>query len=246
MKLDIAELRAGFRRESLCLQFVRPSARAVLEEIIDHDRFPGATDPVPLDLLWLLIRMTKPSKVLQLGTLIGYSAILIAETLAQNERGHLITVDPDASGHALARDWARNAGLSSWIDFVDDYSTGSETASVMASEAPFDLIYLDASHAYEETLRELDLLLLQDGWLADHGVLVAHDASVFAREYDPTRMGGVRRALDEWIDDHPGLTHHMIFEPPLWPSQPGLAILARRHGFATPTTSEGTPGFSRP
>jgi predicted O-methyltransferase YrrM len=228
MNLDFAAIRAGFRRESLCLRAARPTTRAVMDEIIDHDRFPGATDPAPLDLLWLLIKKVKPSKVLQLGTLIGYSAILIAETLAQNERGHLITVDPDRTGHALARDWARRAGLSSWVDFVDDYSTGPETALVLAGAAPFDLVYLDASHAYEETLRELDLLLLNGGWLADHGILVAHDASVFARQYDPTHRGGVRRALDEWIDDHPRLMHHMIFEPPLWPSQAGLAILARR------------------
>ncbi len=225
---SLDELRAGFRRDSFCLAFTRPSARAVLEEIIDHDEFPGATDPATLNLLWMLVRTTQPIRLLQLGTLIGYSAILVADTLAQNGRGHLITVDPDTQSHSLARESAKQADVLSWIDFIDDYSTGEKTESVMAEAAPFDLIYLDASHAYEETLQELDLLLLPGGWLADHGILLIHDASVNAREYDPTSKGGVRRALDEWIAAHPGLTHHFILERPLWPSPPGLALLSRR------------------
>ena len=51
----------------------------------------------------------RPRNVLQLGTLIGYSAIVIADTLAQNGTGHLVTVDPDQSGHELAGIWADRA-----------------------------------------------------------------------------------------------------------------------------------------
>ena len=54
MNIDIDALRAGFRRESLCLQFVRPRREQVLDEIIDHERLPGATNPIRLDFLWLL------------------------------------------------------------------------------------------------------------------------------------------------------------------------------------------------
>ena len=230
MNIDIDALRAGFRRESLCLQFVRPETRAVLDEIIDHERFPGATDPIPLDFLWLLTRAMRPRNVLQLGTLIGYSAIVIADTLAQNGTGHLVTVDPDQSGHELAGIWADRASLSDRIRFVEGYSTDERTALAVADAGPFDLIYLDSSHAYDETRRELNLILSPQGWLAPHGLLVAHDASDFARQYDVANAGGVRRALDEWIDANPSRSHHLILEPPLWQSLPGLAILSRRSG----------------
>ncbi|MEY2504751.1 MAG: hypothetical protein QOG27_1031, partial [Verrucomicrobiota bacterium] len=63
-----------------------------------------------------------------------------------------------------------------------------------------ELIVLDSSHEYQATLDELDL------WypaLAAGGLLILHDVSRFAVDFDVTKQGGVLRAFTEWRKAHP-------------------------------------------
>ena len=202
----------------------------MLDAIIDHPRFPGATDPSALALLGMLVRILQPRRVLQLGTHIGFSSMIIADVLTHNSQpGHLFTVEPDASAHALARAFAAQAGLAATLTFLDGASTDPWITQALQAAGPFDLIYLDASHAYAATLAELSLIGEQGGWLAEAGLLVLHDAAREAVRWDPTGQGGVRRALDEWIAPRAAAYQFFIFEPPLWPNACGLGLLARRH-----------------
>jgi hypothetical protein len=38
------------------------------------------------------------------------------------------------------------------------------------------------------------------------GIVLLHDASLFATAFDPSAEGGVRRALAEWLPRHPEMT----------------------------------------
>ena len=63
-----------------------------------------------------------------------------------------------------------------------------------------ELIFLDSSHEYRQTLDEIE------AWypaLTPGGLIVLHDTSEFAASFDVTQQGGVRRALKEWRDSHP-------------------------------------------
>lgn len=40
---------------------------------------------------------------------------------------------------------------------------------------------------------------------ARRGLVLLHDASEFATAFDPTAEGGVRRAIAEWLPDHPAM-----------------------------------------
>lgn len=200
----------------------------MLDHIHAHPGFPGASDPPMLALMALLLKLMKPIRVLQIGTLIGYSAIVIADILRQNGRGALITVDPDHHSHGQAHAFCQEAGLTELITFCTDYSTGEQTKLVMEAAGQMDFVYLDASHAYVPTLEELDLLLQPGGWVADDGILLLHDASTLARDYDPTGEGGVRRAIDDWLEVNPKLAHHLVLERPLWPAPPGVGLFRRR------------------
>jgi predicted O-methyltransferase YrrM len=225
---ELTELRSAYQAALAKLTPPSPSARGVLDEIIEHPRFPGVSDPPILSLLGTFIRTTQPRRVLEIGTYIGLSTVFIADILNTNEaRGHLWTVDPDTTAHELAEPWAERAGVRDVVSFVVGFSTEPTVASALRAAGPFQFVYVDSSHSYEGTLAELHLIF-EDWWLDRAGLLMLHDASDFARRWDPTAKGGVRRALDEWFIPRRDAYQMMILEPPLWPSAAGVAIVTRR------------------
>jgi predicted O-methyltransferase YrrM len=225
---ELDAIRDIFRKDTL-LTLVSPKTRKALEEMIDHPWFPGITDPSTLHALANLLRVIEPQKVLQLGTWIGFSALFMADHMASFSRpGHLVTVEPQQHVHEAARKWAKKAGLANRITFVDGYSTDPAVSATLHLHGPFDLIYLDSSHAYRETLQELDLIFGKDGWLQEDGLLLLHDASIHAMQWDRHGEGGVRRAMEEWVGERQASYQSFIFEPPLWPNGCGLGFITRR------------------
>ena len=58
-----------------------------------------------------------------------------------------------------------------------------------------EMVFIDSSHAYEHTRRELDLWFDE---IMPGGLIALHDVSIQAVAYDGTGQGGVRRAFQEW------------------------------------------------
>jgi predicted O-methyltransferase YrrM len=228
VETDLGELRKAYRNALAELTSPAPAAAEILDEIIAHPRFPGVSDPPVLGFLETLLRITQPQRVLELGTYIGLSAVFLGSVLRGNRRpGHLWTVDPDPTAQELARGWVGRAELTETVSFVEGHSTAPEVDHELRGIGPFDLVYLDSSHTYEGTLKELDLVF-ESPWLRADGLLVLHDASNFASRWDPTAQGGVRRALDVWLSHQADEYHASIFEPPFWPALPGLGLISRR------------------
>ncbi|MBA3468809.1 MAG: class I SAM-dependent methyltransferase [Herpetosiphonaceae bacterium] len=226
---DLRIIRQAYRDDSRYARFVSPQANDVLEIMIDDEYFPGVSDPIALYALTWLLDILKPKRVLQLGTHMGFSSVVIADILThQGQDGRLVTVDPADNYHTVAKEWTEKAGVRERITFLDGFSTDQEIVRQILELGPFDLIYLDSSHMYAATLEELHLIFAEQSWLVEHGALVLHDAATYAQRYDSTNQGGVYRALNEWIDAYPDLYHLLILEPPLWPSVCGLGVVMRR------------------
>lgn len=219
-------LRTLFRTHDFYLKFTSEQARPILDQIIDHPFFPGSTDPPVLAFLGALLHIVQPRRMLQLGTFIGFSTVYIADILSRSTQpGHLVTVEPDDTAHQLAKAWVDQAGMNQVVTFLDGYSTDSAIDASLRELGPFDLIYLDSSHAYEATLQELRLIFEQSNWLTPNGLLLLHDASAYATQWDSSGKGGVRRALLEWVQQHTMRYQLLILEPPLWPGVCGLALM---------------------
>jgi predicted O-methyltransferase YrrM len=205
--------------------------RNVLREISHDVSFPGATDPSALSFLAVYARVQQPARVLELGTYIGFSTLVLADVLAGNARpGRLVTVDPVAESRAKAVANIRQAGLDSTVTSVGGRSIDAEVVTVLQERGPFDMIYVDSSHSYRETLQELDMLWDHTSIAGDGTCVWLHDAGEAAARYDPQGEGGVRRALDEWMDRRSGTYQLVILEPPVWPNPTGLGVMRRaRH-----------------
>ena len=221
-------IRRAYRDDTFFWSLLRARTCGVLDAAVDHEWFAGSTEPAALVFLGTLVRLVQPTKMLQLGTHIGFSAVYLADTLAQNAApGHFWAIEPDEVALPVARLLVADAGLDDVVTFIQGFSTDSPTAQTIAAAGPFELIYVDSSHAYAATLAELDLMFERD-WVAEGGMVVFHDAALEAAAFDPTGAGGVRRALDEWSDRHHPDFRLQILEPPFWPSGCGLGLLSRR------------------
>lgn len=159
---------------------------------------------VPLiSLLHGLVMGNGATRVVQLGTHAGYSALLLGFMLRRMNAAHgLFTLDIDRKFCDVARNWIERAELAKNVEVAEGDSLDPLSAS-RAREylggAP-ELIILDSSHEYSATLTELDLWYAS---LAPGGLLVVHDVSRFAQTFDVTGSGGVRRAFDEWRAANP-------------------------------------------
>jgi caffeoyl-CoA O-methyltransferase len=90
------------------------------------------------NLLTLLARLVRPQQVLEIGTYTGYSAICLAQGLA--EGGRLITVDANEELEDVARAAFAKAGLADRID----YRLGDAREVVPTLADTFDLVFIDA------------------------------------------------------------------------------------------------------
>src|SRR5580700_149010 len=129
-------------------------------------------------LLHLLARMMGARRILEIGTLGGYSAIWLARALPPD--GRLITLEADP-GHAdVARANLANAGLAG----VSEVRTGRalDTLPLLhaAGDGPFDLIFIDADKpsypdylAWSVRLSRPGTMIIADNVVRDGGVIDA-------------------------------------------------------------------------
>jgi len=210
--------------------FVSERTLTVLDEMILDESFPGATDPWALSSLALYARLRQPLTSLELGTRIGFSTLIFADILAHNKAtGQIWTVDPWEPDVEKARKYVDKAALSPVVHFLVGRSTDSAIVSELKKKGPFDMIYVDSSHIYNETLEELRIFAEGEGLSDARTLIMFHDAGKGARNMDATNAGGVPLALSRWYTDNLKKKFQLfVFEPPFWPCPAGLAVLSRR------------------
>lgn len=128
-------------------------------------------------LLELLLRMVHAKKVVEVGTLAGYSAIWMARALPPG--GRLYTIEHDPRHAEIARRSFDQAGVADRVDLR--VGEGLDVLAELVSEGPFDAVFVDADKsgypAYgrwaAENLRPGGLLLGDNSYY--FGKLLAED-----------------------------------------------------------------------
>ena len=91
-------------------------------------------------LLQLFARMVGAKRILEIGTLGGYSTIWLARALP--EEGQLITLEYEAHHADIAAKNIRRAGLESKVSIR--VGAALDTLPTLAGDAPFDMVFIDA------------------------------------------------------------------------------------------------------
>lgn len=117
------------------------------------------------------IRKTKPKRVLEIGTLIGYSAILIGKEL--EETAQLITIEIHPDEAAIAEENIKKAKLQSIIKVI----VGDALTVIPHLKDKFDTVFIDA-----EKTEYYDYLKLLEPKLHKGAIVVADNAGIFANQ----------------------------------------------------------------
>jgi predicted O-methyltransferase YrrM len=176
---------------------IRAAYRPVLQRygVDADDFFWGSIKNQEAEALYQLILARKPQVVYQIGTFVGYSALVIAHALRANGSGLLIAVDPEIPHRTfinpvnVAREAAHSQGLDGFIRFERGWHSGAlgdylglglkRSIPIVGlqvletlRDSGIDLAFIDGDHSSACTLT--DFLLLKD-YLNVGGVAVFHD-----------------------------------------------------------------------
>jgi predicted O-methyltransferase YrrM len=163
-------------------------------------------------LLQMLVEISDARKVLEVGTLGGYSAIHFARALP--EEGALISLELDEHHAEVARRNVERADLSAKVEIRVGDARQSLQGLVENGEGPFDLIFIDADkEGYPEyldwslRLSRPGTLILGDNAIREGSVIDPDDSSSRAmREFnqklaeDPRLSAIVLPLIRERID----------------------------------------------
>lgn len=165
-----------------------------LEATLKNNQDAGlpAIDVSPLQgkFLQLLVHITAARRVLEIGTLGGYSTILMARALPAG--GRIVTLEFSPKHAEVARRNLQSAGL---LDRVDlRLGRALDTLPILAAEdqAPFDLIFIDADKQNNPEYLEWALKLSRPGTVIVVDNVVREGNVIDAKSADPD-LAGTRR-----------------------------------------------------
>lgn len=181
--------------EYITATVVRPDAAlAAASEAGDAAGLPPiAVSPSHGKLLYLLARFRGAQKVLEIGTLAGYSTIWLARAIGP--RGRIVTLERDATHADVARANFERAGLASQIDLRLGDARATLGAMVAAGEGGFDFVFVDADKPSIPEYFQQALELTQPGSVivVDN---VVRDGAVIDGASEDASIRGVRRLND--------------------------------------------------
>jgi predicted O-methyltransferase YrrM len=186
----------------------------------------GERDKLPLvdaevgALLRVLTLTTGATRVLEIGTAIGYSGIWMAGVLPKG--GMLITMEVDEQRAKIARDNFARAGLADRVNVV----VGNAARMLHKIAGPFDLIFQDGDkRQYGPMLDRLIELLRPGGLLVTDNVLWSGDVIPGFNETPQQPNTEDTKAIiayNEQVSSHPALVTSIV------PLRDGVAISVKR------------------
>lgn len=167
---------------------------------IEHDTAVNVLNPHMLSgavqgrVLAFLSRMLRPSRILELGTFTGYSALCLAEGLTPE--GKLITLEHNDELEDTIR---HNLSLSPLNNHIElRMGEALATLATMHLEEPFDLCFIDADkREYSAYLDAVLPLMKPQGWIIADNTL--WDGHVIDPAYDKEKQTLGLRAFNDKV-----------------------------------------------
>ncbi len=140
-------------------------------------------------LLYLLCKAAGARRILEIGTLGGFSTIFLARALPED--GILYALELDPIHAAVARENIASAGLDSVVRILEGDAGKSLTTMITEAWDPFDLVFIDADKPGYPAYLKAVLQVSRQGTVivADN---VVRDGAVLDRDSGDADVRGVR------------------------------------------------------
>lgn len=169
--------------------------------------------------LRFLLTMQKPMKILEVGTAIGFSALLMSEYAPSGCQ--ITTIEKYEPRIPIARENFRKAGKEDTITLLE----GDATDILQQLDETYDLIFMDAAKGqYINFMPDILRLLGEDGLLISDNVL--QDGDVIESRYAVVRRNRtIHGRMREYLYE---LTHHPQLETCILPVGDGITISVKK------------------
>ncbi len=165
-------------------------------------------------LKWMLA-VKQPKKILEVGTAIGFSALLMAEY--NPGQGEITTIENYEKRIPIARDNFKKAGREEQITLLE----GDAADWLKKLEGPYDFIFMDAAKGqYIHFMDDVIRLLAPEGILVSDNVL--QDGDIIESRYVVTRRNRtIHKRMRDYLYQ---LTHHPQLTTTVLPLGDGVTL----------------------
>ena len=193
-------------------------------EILDTIEREALDSYVPIirkemqSFLKLLLAMQKPKRILEVGTAVGFSAILMAEY--NPYPCEIVTIENYEKRIPIARENFVRAGKEKQITLIE----GDATEVLKTLDEPFDMIFMDAAKGqYINFMPDILRLLKKDGVLVSDNVL--QDGDIIESHFVVTRRNRtIHKRMREYLYE---LTHREDLVTAVLPIGDGITVSTR-------------------
>jgi predicted O-methyltransferase YrrM len=149
--------------------------------------------PLQGKFLHLLIKMMRPKRVLEIGTLGGYSTLWMARALPRG--GRIVTLEYEPRHAEVARANLKNAGVLKSVDLRVGRALDLLPGLASSGAGPFDFIFIDADKKNNPSYLKWALKLARPGTLifVDNVVRDGHVVDAKSKDED---IQGTRRMAE--------------------------------------------------
>jgi caffeoyl-CoA O-methyltransferase len=141
-------------------------------------------------LLTMLVQLAGAKKIVEVGTLVGYSAIRMARGLPPGGKLWSIEFEPKHAGVARAN--IATAGLGDKIEVV--VGAGLDVLPTLVPHGPFDIVFIDADKQNYDKYGAWAAANLRKG-----GIVIGDNAYLFGELADDSDRARAMRAFHEGV-----------------------------------------------
>ena len=169
--------------------------------------------------LKMLLAIKKPARILEVGTAIGFSSILMAEYNPADCR--ITTIENYEKRIPIARANFKRVGKEHQITLLE----GDAAEVLKTIDEPFDFIFMDAAKGqYIHFMPEVLRLLKKDGVLVSDNVL--QDGDIIESRYVVTRRNRtIHKRMRDYLYQ---LTHHEDLVTSILPIGDGITVSVKK------------------
>lgn len=175
--------------------------------------------PAMQSLMRFILQLHKPMRILEVGTAIGFSAILMAEYGPKD--CHITTIEKYEKRIPLAKENFKESGYADKITLLE----GDAADILKELDEPFDMIFMDAAKGqYITFMPDVMRLLKEGGLLVSDNIL--QDGEILESRFAVTRRNRtIHGRMREYLY---ALTHHEELETVVLPVGDGVTLSIKK------------------